>query len=167
MKALLLIFSLLLLVSLCVASLSVSINNVTARTESFSGSPLSGFVGINVTGIDARFGFGPLVGGLSTPFFMMALSEDTGLSPHFILPGIAWYGYIGARFCLGKMLFQVDIGRAIALGKDLELGFTPVRLGIGLMLNKHMRIEATAVGILEQLKETLGRIFTVQLGYVF
>jgi len=34
-------------------------------------------------------------------------------------------------------------------------------------LNKHMRIEATAVGILEQLKETLGRIFTVQLGYVF
>ncbi len=167
LKALVLLFSLFVVASLCVASLSLGINNVTARTKSLSGIPLSGFVGLNVTDIDARRTLGPLVAGLSTPLFMLTLSEDTGVDTHFIFPGIGWYGYIGARLSIGRVFFQVDIGRAIALGQDLELGFTPVRLGIGLMLNKHTDIETSAVGILEQLEETLGRILAVQLGYVF
>lgn len=149
------------------AGFSLGINNVVAKTESFTDTPLSGFVGIDVLGLDARFELGPLVVGIETPFMMFTLSEDTGVDTSLIIPGIGWHGYIGAKLDFGPLYILGDVGHTLAIGEQLELGFSPLRLGAGINIGKHLYLELTAVTILQKLNETLGKIFTLQAGFIF
>jgi hypothetical protein len=167
MKKLITIFFVILLATLSMAGLSLGINNVVAMTESFTDTPLSGFVGIDVLGLDARYELGPLVVGIETPFLMFTLSEDTGVDTNPIIPGIAWHGYIGAKVKFGPVYILGDIGHTIALGEQSELGFSPLRLGAGISIGNHIYLELTTVTILQKLSETIGKIFTLQAGFTF
>jgi hypothetical protein len=81
MKKSVLVLFILLVASLSLGSLSLGLINAAAKTESLSNTPLSGFVGIDVLGIDLRYDLGPLSFGVATPFLMFTLSEDTALRP--------------------------------------------------------------------------------------
>ncbi|MFO7883112.1 MAG: hypothetical protein R6U52_11330 [Kosmotogaceae bacterium] len=167
MKKFIVLFSMILLATISMAGFSLGINNVVAKTESFTDTPLSGFVGIDVIGLDARYELGPLIVGLETPFIMFSLSEDTGVNTHFIIPGIAWHGYIGAKVGLGPIYILGDIGHTLALGEQLELGFSPLRFGAGINIGNHIYLELTTVAIIQSLKETIGKIYTLQAGFTF
>ncbi len=167
MKKLIILFFVILFATISLAGFSLGINNVVAMTESFTDTPLSGFVGIDVLGLDARYELGLLVVGIETPFMMFTLSEDTGVDTSPIIPGIAWHGYIGAKLNFGPIYILGDIGHTLAIGEQLELGFSPLRLGGGISLGKHIYLELTTVAVLQKLSETIGKIFTLQAGYVF
>jgi hypothetical protein len=167
MRKLITIFFVIMLATLSMAGFSLGINNVVAMTESFTDTPLSGFVGIDVLGLDARYELGPLVVGIETPFMMLTLSEDTGVDTRPIIPGISWHGYIGAKVGLGPIYILGDIGHTLALGEQNELGFSPLRLGAGINIGKHIYLELTTVTILQKLSETIGKIFTLQAGFAF
>jgi len=95
MKKISLIVCLLVIASISFGSFSLGLMNIAAKTESFSDTPLSGFVGIDVLGLDLRYDFGPLSVGVATPFLMFALSEDLGLNPLLLfreLHGMATLG---------------------------------------------------------------------------
>ncbi len=75
--------------SFTLAMPSLGLISALAKTESLSNTPLLGFVGIDVIGLDLRWNLGPLLAGLATPFMMFTLSKDSGLGCNTILPGIA------------------------------------------------------------------------------
>ena len=167
MKKISLIVCLLVIASISFGSFSLGLMNIAAKTESFSDTPLSGFVGIDVLGLDLRYDFRPLSVGVATPFLMFTLSEDTGVKPTFIIPGIAWYGYIGLRLNLGAFYFRGDIGHTLAFGEQLKLGFSPIRLGVGMNFSPHYYIELNADAVLQKFSETVGKIFDFKIGYRF
>jgi len=167
MKNAVLVLCLLLVTSLSFGSLSLGLINVAAQTESFSNTPLSGFVGIDVLGIDLRYDFGPLSFGIATPFFMFTLSEDTGVKPSFIIPGIAWYGYVGLKLDLDTFYVRGDIGHTFAFGEQSQLGFSPLRLGVGMDFSPGYYIELNVDLILQKFKESVGKIFDFEIGYRF
>ncbi len=160
-----LLLALLFVGSSVLAMPSLGLISAVAKTESLSNTPLSGFVGIDVIGLDLRWNLGPLFAGLATPFMMFTLSEDTGLGCNTILPGIAWYGYVGAKVGFDLIYIRGDIGHTLALGPQ-QLGFSPVRLGVGFEAGR-LYFEFNIVGILQNLKETLGKVYNLQLGWRF
>jgi len=128
-----LIFLLLALLFVCYFTLampSLGLISALAKTESLSNTPLLGFVGIDVISLDLRCNLGPLFAGLATPFMMFTLPEDTGLGCNTILPGIAWYGYVGAKIGFDLIYIRGDVAHTLALGPQ-QLGFSPLRLGVG------------------------------------
>ncbi len=167
MKNAILVLCLLLVTSLSFGSLSLGLINVAAQTESLSNTPLSRFVGIDVLGIDLRYDFGPLSFGIATPFLMFTLSEDTGVKSSFMIPGIAWYGYVGLKLDLGAFYVRGDIGHTFAFGEQSQLGFSPLRLGVGMDFSPGYYIELNVDLILQKINETVGKIFDFKIGYRF
>jgi len=167
MKKVSLVLCLLLAGSLLLGNLSLGLINVAAKTESLSNTPLSGFVGVDVLGIDLRYDVGLLYLGAATPFFMFTLSEDTGVKSSLIIPGIAWYGYIGLKLDFGVFYFRGDIGHTFAFGEQLQLGFSPLRLGFGMNFSPSYYIELSIDTVLQKFNETIGKIFDFKIGYRF
>lgn len=167
MKKSVLVLFILLVASFSFGSLSLGLINVAAKTESLSNTPLSGFVGIDVLGIDLRYDLGPLSLGVATPFLMFTLSEDTGIKTSFVIPGVAWLVYEGLKLDMGVFYFRGDIGHTFAFGEQLQLGFSPLRLGVGMNIIPNYYIEFNTAAILQRFSETVGKIYDFKIGYRF
>ena len=51
-----------------------------------------------------------------------------------MIPGIAWYGYVGLKLDLGAFYVRGDIGHTFAFGEQSQLGFRLSDLELGWIL---------------------------------
>ena len=123
------------------------------------------FVGV-VESIDARVTLGMFHGGLMTPFMIFAFSSDMGSNMTAFPPGLVWYAYAGGHLPFGRMYAIGDLGVLVSLGGVLP-NFVILRVGGGMKLGMHGFVEFTTLAALQDIGNTIGRLFTLEFGYTF
>ena len=84
-----------------------------------------------------------------------------------MIPGVAWLVYAGLKLDMGVFYFRGDIGHTFAFGEQLQLGFSPLRLGVGMNIIPNYYIEFNTAAILQRFSETVGKIYDFKIGYRF
>ncbi|OAA31104.1 hypothetical protein AT15_09005 [Kosmotoga arenicorallina S304] len=123
------------------------------------------FVGI-AESIDARVTLGMFHGGLMTPFMLFAFSADAGSNLVAFPPGLIWYAYAGGHLPFGRMYALADLGVLISFG-GVAPNFVVLRVGGGMKLGMHGFVEFTTLAALQDIGNTIGRLFTLEFGYTF
>ncbi|AKI97182.1 hypothetical protein [Kosmotoga pacifica] len=123
------------------------------------------FVGI-VESIDVRVSLGMFHGGLTTPFMVFAFSADTGSQISAFPPGLVWYAYAGGHLPFGRMYAIADLGVLISFG-GLAPNFVIFRIGGGMKLGMNGFVEFSTLAALQDIQNTIGKLFTVEFGYIF
>ncbi|MDI3523570.1 MAG: hypothetical protein PWQ27_565 [Kosmotoga sp.] len=163
-RTIIFVFSIIMISSIALAGISVGLDTLIVSSYFIEpdATPVSTVL---VIGLDFQMDFARFFKvGLTTPIFGAFISDESDITP--IPPGFLWYTYAGVKLPFRRFYAMADIGTVLAIG-----GFVPeskfLRVGGGFYFGPRKFVELATVAKLEELQESLGKIFTFKIGYQF
>ncbi|MFW6120824.1 MAG: hypothetical protein ACOC80_07960 [Petrotogales bacterium] len=118
-------------------------------------------------GVDPRISFGPVYAGISAPFMIFAAGWGEGSSFIPFPPGVVTHIYIGGKFDIGNFYVMGDVGGVLVMFVGGVENLIPIRLGGGWYFSEHGFLELSTIAVAQNILGSIGRIYTLEVGYEF